>query len=223
MGRARLGLAADEIGVSYVGTIGMAHGLATVIEAARLLKETQPRIKFFIIGDGAELTSLRTLAASLNLPNIVFTGLLPRSDIPFIMAGTDVALVTLKASETFKNVLPSKMFEAMAARKPIVLAVDGEARQTLEQAGGGLHVAPGDSAALADTVVRLACDRELRVKLGNAGAEYVAREFTRNVWANRYLAILERICPSDATPLSSMDGTDDSCTALETSTNRLTL
>ena len=89
------------------------------------------------------------------------------------MAGTDVALVTLKPSETFKTVLPSKMFEAMAARKPIVLAVEGEAKRVLQHARGGLCVAPGDAHALAAAIDRLAGDPDLRMQLGTCGAEYV--------------------------------------------------
>ncbi len=189
-GRAQLGLTADEIAVSYVGTIGMAHGLGTMLDAASVLRTSHPNVRFFVVGDGAELADLKTRAASLGLSNVAFTGLLPHEDIAAIMAGTDVALVTLKPSETFKTVLPSKMFEAMAARKPIVLAVEGEAKQVLERARGGLCVAPGDSHALAAAIDRLAGDPDLRLQLGTCGAEYVAREFNRARWAARYLEIL---------------------------------
>jgi glycosyltransferase involved in cell wall biosynthesis len=192
-GRAQLGLTADQIGVSYVGTIGMAHGLGTVLDAARLLGTSHPGIRFFVVGDGAELADLKARAASLGLSNVAFTGLLPRRDVTAIMAGTDLTLVTLKPADTFKTVLPSKMFEAMAARKPIVLAVEGEAKQVLERAHGGLCVPPGDGRALANAVATLAEDPALRIQLGNNGAEYVAREFNRAVWATRYLNILRNV------------------------------
>jgi glycosyltransferase involved in cell wall biosynthesis len=194
-GRAQLRLKAHEIAVSYIGTVGMAHGLATVLEAA-LLVMARPEIRFFVIGDGAEFDDLRTYAALHGLSNLVFTGLLSRDDIPSVMAATDIALVTLRPSDTFKTVLPSKMFEAMAARKPIVLAVDGEARLILERAGAGLFVQPGHAVALANAVVRLANDADLRIRLGSAGGNFVAREFSRSVWAQRYLDILEEVSES---------------------------
>jgi glycosyltransferase involved in cell wall biosynthesis len=177
----------------------MAHGLGTMLDAVSLLGTSDPRIRFFVVGDGAEIADLRVRAASLGLSNVVFMGLLPRKDIPAIMAGTDLVLVTLKPSETFKTVLPSKMFEAMAARKPIVLAVDGEAKQTLERAQCGVWVAPGDARALANAVAKLARSADLRARLGNSGGDYVAREFNRALWAARYLRILSDVSETKVT------------------------
>jgi len=189
-GRARLGLSPDQIAVTYTGTIGMAHGLGTVLEAARMLETSLPHVRFFVIGDGAELDGLKARAAESKLSNVVFTGLLPRREIADVLAASDVALVTLKPAETFKAVLPSKMFEAMAAAKPIVLAVDGEARRVLERAEGGFAVTPGDADALACAITDLAENPELRERLGAMGSAFVAREFDRAVWAGRYLNIL---------------------------------
>ena len=191
-GRARLGLAPDEVAVSYIGTLGMAHGLGTVLEAARLLSG-ESRIRFLIIGDGAERAALEAKVASSGMTNVTFTGLLPRADVTHIMAGTDIALVTLKPSETFKTVLPSKMFEAMAARRPILLAVEGEAKRVLESSGGGVAVPPGNAAALSQAIQDLAADPARRESLGNAGGAFVRREFNRAVWAGRYLTILHNL------------------------------
>ncbi len=195
IGRATLGVAADQIAVAYIGTIGMAHGLGTVLDAARLL-DTDRRLKFFIVGDGAELGALRDRVAASGPSNVTFTGLLPRDAIASVMAAADVALVTLKPSDTFKTVLPSKMLEAMSARKPVVLAVDGEAKAVLSQAGGGLAVTPGDAAALAQAISSLAADADLRARLGSSGGDYAAREFSRAVWAERYLRLLDTLQPT---------------------------
>jgi glycosyltransferase involved in cell wall biosynthesis len=192
-GRARLGVEPDEIAVCYAGTLGMAHGLGTVLEAAQALEAAQPRARFFIVGDGAERCALEGRAAALGLRNVVFTGLLPRNEIVDVMAAADVALVTLKPVETFRSVLPSKMFEAMAAGKPVVLGVDGEARSVLERAGAGVAVPPGEARALAGAIAALAANAEERERLGAAGRAFVAREFNRTVWAGRYLAILEGV------------------------------
>jgi glycosyltransferase involved in cell wall biosynthesis len=82
------------------------------------------------------------------------------------------------------------MFEAMAAAKPIVLAVEGEAQRTLERAGAGVAVAPGDGPALCAAVQALADNPVLRQRLGAAGARFVKQEFSRSAWARRYLEIL---------------------------------
>jgi glycosyltransferase involved in cell wall biosynthesis len=190
-GRAALGVAAEDILVSYIGTVGMAHDIGTTLDAAAVLQTTRPDIRFAIVGDGAELPALQRRAEALALTNVVFTGLVPRDRIPHYLAATDVSLITLRRSDTFKMVLPSKMFEAMAAAKPIVLAVEGEAKRTLERAGAGRAVAPGDSLALCAAILAFADDAELRRRMGAAGTGFVAREFSRAAWAHQYLDTLE--------------------------------
>jgi len=189
-GRTRLGLAPGQIAVTYTGTIGMAHGLGTVLQAARLLESSLPRVKFFVVGDGAELAALKARARDARQSNVEFTGQLPRASIADVLAASDITLVTLKPAETFKAVLPSKMFEAMAAGKPIVLAVEGEAKRVLERAQAGLPVPPGDAVELARAIATLAQKPDLRERLGAAGCAFVATEFNRAVWADRYLDIL---------------------------------
>ncbi|MEO8076804.1 MAG: glycosyltransferase family 4 protein [Acidobacteriota bacterium] len=188
--RRKLGLAATDVLVSYVGTIGMAHGLSTVLDAALRLREIAPSVKVLIVGDGAELEVLRAQAARGGLANVRFTGLVPRADVPGILAASDIALVTLKRSDVFKTVLPSKMFEAMAARCPIVLAVDGEAKATLQRAGAGVAVEPGSVEGLVQAVVELAADPEARARMALAAGDFVEREFSRRTWAFKYLSIL---------------------------------
>jgi hypothetical protein len=117
-----------------------------------------------------------------SLSNVMFTGLVPREKVPGILAASDMAVVTLKPSDVFKTVLPSKMFEAMAAARPIVLAVEGEAQTVLEQAGAGIAVQPGDAAAMAAAIARLASDRHERTRMGQAGVSFVARVH-RPPWA----------------------------------------
>lgn len=188
--RRALDLGKDDVLASYVGTIGMAHGLSTVLAAAAQLRTMAPNVKLLIVGDGAELEGLRAAAARDGLSNVRFTGMVPRDQVPAILAATDLALVTLKPSEVFKTVLPSKMFEAMAAKCAIVLAVQGEARATLERAGAGVAVTPGDADALSRAITDLAADQERRARMATAGSEFVAREFSRRAWAARYVDVL---------------------------------
>ncbi len=196
-GREALGLDEEPVVVSYVGTVGMAHDVGTILKAAALLKDTLPGLRFLIAGDGADLERLRNEARAAQLDHVIFTGLVPRERIPDYLAASDISLVTLKQSDVFKTVLPSKMFEAMAAARPIVLAVEGEAKATLEQSGGGVAVPPGDPRALAAAITQLAGDARQRHVLGAAGSKFVEREFGRRTWAARYLAMLERAKTAD--------------------------
>jgi glycosyltransferase involved in cell wall biosynthesis len=161
-----------------------------VLAAAARLLTLAPAVKVLIVGDGAELEALRAVAAQDGLPNVRFTGLIPREKVPGILAATDMALVTLKPSDVFKTVLPSKMFEAMAARCPIVLGVDGEARATLERAGAGIAVTPGDVDVLTRAIADLAGDPDARARMALAGSDFVDREFSRKTWAAAYIGVL---------------------------------
>jgi glycosyltransferase involved in cell wall biosynthesis len=191
-GRRMLKLSPAEIGVAYVGTVGMAHGLGTLLDAASALS-VDPRIRVIVVGDGAERRALERRAAAEGLRNVAFTGLVPRTAIASVLAAADVALVTLKPSEVFKTVLPSKMFEAMAAGCPILLGVEGEALEILDRVGAGLAVVPGSADALIAAIQRLADQPSLRKTLGANGRAFVRREFNRRVWAGRMLHVLEDI------------------------------
>ena len=193
-GRELLDVRGSEVVASYVGTVGMAHGLRTMLDAAPELLRSSPNLRMVIVGDGAELTSLREAAAERGLSNVKFTGLLGREQMPSVLAATDIALVLLKPSEVFKTVLPSKMFEAMAAGRPIALGVvAGEAQAILKEAGAGVCVAPGDADDLARSLSRLARDPVERQRMGESGMKFVEQRFSRQLWATRYLAVLEEV------------------------------
>jgi glycosyltransferase involved in cell wall biosynthesis len=184
----RLGISARFLAV-YVGTHGMAHGLDSVLDAAALLKN-EPDIGFLLVGDGADRARLIERSDALGLANVHFAGQLPKSDMPAIWSGSDASLVLLKRSDTFRKVLPSKMFEAMAMACPIVLGVEGEAKALLDDADAGLAVTPEDPVQLADAVRRLACDPALASRLGQGGLAYVRAHFDRRRIASRYLELL---------------------------------
>ena len=122
--------------VSYIGTHGQAQGLDTVLEAAAQLKDSLPDAVFLLVGEGAEKEQLVSMASERGLDNVRFLPQQPRECIPALIRASDVCLVTLKKADVFKTVIPSKMLEFMACGRPVVLAVDGQARQLLEDAGG---------------------------------------------------------------------------------------
>lgn len=191
--RRELGASDGEVVASYIGTVGMAHGIGTVLDAARALAASHPRVRLVVVGAGAELARLQEEHRTGGHPNVVFTGLVPHERARDIMAASDVALVLLKRSDLFLTVLPSKMFEAMGAGKAIVLGVGGEARETLERAGAGIAVTPESAEELAAAIRALADDEALRSRLGEAGRRFAAAACDRRVLARRMLAGLEEV------------------------------
>ena len=125
--RRTLGLEGKFVG-AYVGTHGMAHGLSTILDAAELLK-SDPRFAFLMVGDGADRERLQAERAARGLDNVLILGQRPKAEMPGFWSATDASLILLKRSDTFKKVLPSKMAEAMAMQCPIILGVEGEARE----------------------------------------------------------------------------------------------
>ncbi len=179
--------------VSYIGTHGQAHGLGTVLEAAAQLKDSLPDAVFLLVGEGAEKEELVSMASERGLDNVRFLPQQPRESIPALIRASDVCLVTLKKADVFKTVIPSKMLEFMACGRPVVLAVDGQARQLLEDAGGGLFVQPEDASSLAGAIVKLYHDGALRQILGGSGRDYVARNLSRESTAKDYVTVLQQV------------------------------
>src|SRR3989304_9584698 len=98
----------------------------------------QSDIIFLFVGEGPQKSRLQTLTSSYNLANILFVSEQPREIIPDYLSAADVALVPLRKVDLFKSALPSKIFDAWACERPVLLGVDGEAKYVLEKAGGGL-------------------------------------------------------------------------------------
>jgi glycosyltransferase involved in cell wall biosynthesis len=179
----------DRFVVMYVGTHGMAHGLGDVLEAARLLRD-EPRLLFVFVGEGAEKEALRRTAAAQRLDNVQFIDQQPKARVPLFYAACDLGLVTLRDTPLFQEVLPSKLFEYLGMERPVLLTVGGEARRVVEEAGGGEFVAPGDAAALAEAVRRLAGAPERLAEMGRRGRAFVLAHYDRAALAGRYLDLL---------------------------------
>lgn len=186
--RSKLGIDADAVLVSYVGTHGMAHALDRVLDVA--MRCRQENMVFLFVGEGAQKRQLVARAKAEGLENVRFLPGQPRDAVVDIYAASDVCLVPLKRAELFTTVIPSKIFEILAMARPIVLAVDGEARELVERSGGGICVKPEDVEAMTAALRKLANDRALRTVLGRRGREFVEQHYDRRQLAARYLRIL---------------------------------
>lgn len=182
--------------IGYAGLHGLAQGLETVLEAARLLGNRND-IAFVLVGDGVEKPALKDTAGKLDLTNVFFLDSQPKEKMPGILAGFDAALIPLKRLDLFKGALPSKMFEAMAVALPMIVMVDGEARALMETAEAGVYVQPENPQALAEAIAALAEDRARCRQLGENGRRFVLRHFDRAVIARRFEHALLALCSAD--------------------------
>jgi colanic acid biosynthesis glycosyl transferase WcaI len=203
----------DRFTVLYVGTLGVTHGLMTIIEAAEHLREHDD-IHFVLVGEGADKAILVAEAQKRGLTNITFMDVVPHSFVPTLLAAGDVCLAHVRKAQVTEGILPIKMYEAMACARPIVLAVDGEARRIAEQeAGAAIYVEPENALALATAVLHLREHPELAAALGARGRSYVKAHFDYDhltaVLNAHIVAFLEKKAPASVptTPMPDLPTT----------------
>jgi glycosyltransferase involved in cell wall biosynthesis len=153
------------------------------------------------MGEGADKQTVRELVAERGLENVTLLDGRPRQEALEMVGATDASLVVLKNTPVFETVIPSKIFEAMALRRPIVLGVKGEAhRIVVEEAHAGLAFPPEDPAGLVDCLRKLQADSKLAEELGANGFECVSNRYRRTRLADRMLAALARIAGTERSP-----------------------
>jgi glycosyltransferase involved in cell wall biosynthesis len=170
--------------VLYAGAHGVSNDLGVLLEAARTLNN-QKEILFVLLGDGKEKPALQAQARAMGLNNVVFFNPIPKAEMPTAVSASDVCVAILKPIPLYATVYPNKVFDYMAAGKPVVLAINGVIRQVLEEARAGIPVTPGDSKALAEAILKLARHPEERQMMGSQGRFFVEKHFDRAVIAQK--------------------------------------
>lgn len=168
----------NKFAICYAGIHGLAQGLETVIEAAEILKDNKD-IQIVFIGDGPEKSKLIQMTEDKGLDNVTFLPVQQKPKMPRIIASMDATVIPLKKLDLFKGALPSKMFEALSSELPIVLAVEGEAEKLINDAKAGITVEPENSQDIAQAILKLYNDEELRRSLGQNGRKYVIENYSR--------------------------------------------
>ena len=190
--RQSLGLA-DKFVISFIGTIGMAQDLATIISAADILARSAPQAHFLFIGDGPAKQRIVDAVADRNLPNITFLPVQPRQRIPELIRASHACLVTLRKTPVNDIIIPVRMLEFMSCASPVLLAAAGEPARILREARAGLIIPQQDPAALANAIARLIAAPTLRHRLGASGRAHILRHFSRPQTADAYLTALRQI------------------------------
>jgi glycosyltransferase involved in cell wall biosynthesis len=191
--RRELGLG-DAFICSYIGTIGAACGLDVVLRAARILREKgRDDVAFVLVGDGAIRERLEATAREEGLTRIVFTGRQDKRKMPDYLAMSDACLIHLARKDLFRTVLPSKIFEAAAMRRPIVLGVEGRAAEVVEGGGAGICIEPENEHELVEAIETLAANRQLGEEYGRAGSEKIATQYDYDRLAEQYAVVASRV------------------------------
>ncbi len=183
----------DKFLVIFSGTLGWVRPLETIVESARLLAD-EKQYHFAFVGDGQKKESLEALAKQYKLENVSFVGLKPLEEIPYYLKAGDVLIECLKDVPVAEVALPTKIFEYMAAGRPIAFgATEGETSRMLSKAGGALTYAPGKPDKLVE-IIRALYNKEINGdELGRKYHDYVSVRHTRDKWARHYLNLLDSV------------------------------
>ena len=176
-----------EMIAMYAGLHGLAQGLDQILAAADILRNDG--VRFVLVGDGPEKKLLVEQAQRQVLANVRFLDPRTAPEMPSLLAASDVALVTLKTY--IPGAVPSKLYEAMATGRALVLVAKGEAADIVTENQAGITVEPGDIDGLAEALRRLRAEPELRRKLGQNGRRAAEEIFDRRKVIARFVDHLE--------------------------------
>jgi len=176
--------------ILYAGIIGHAQALELVLKAAGLTK-AYPSVKWVLLGSGPEKEKLLAMQKEMQLDNVYFYPPVPKLRMPEILKAIDASLVPLKKIDLFLGIIPSKVFEAMAMKKPLLLGVEGESKELfIEQGQAGLAFIPEDAVDLVKNALHLYNNRIEAEKLGDNGRNYVEVNFNRDIIAEKFYNFL---------------------------------
>jgi glycosyltransferase involved in cell wall biosynthesis len=191
--KARLDLTGKQI-VLWAGTLGYAHGLENVLEAAKLL-ERESEIHFLFVGDGSAKADLVRMRDRLGLSNVTFHEPVSIHQIPAYYSIAYCGLASLIDIPVYEGARPSKIFPVLASAIPLLFVGRGEGADLVRQAQAGLVIDQGDPQALADAVLRLARDKDLAKRLGQNGCQFVEENLQWSLLVDRWLGKLRSAPP----------------------------
>jgi glycosyltransferase involved in cell wall biosynthesis len=190
--RTKNGFNDEDFLLLYAGIHGYAQGLEVILHAAKLL-ENQTYIKFILVGSGPIRDQMIALKTEMNLVNVFFFDNLPQREIVPIIRASDAALIPLRKLDLFKGAIPSKIFENLALRKPVILGIEGEAKELfIDKGQAGWAFEPENAQDLSDKINFLAENRHLLKEAGNNGYDFLCREFDLEIVATEFLKLIHR-------------------------------
>ena len=173
--------------VGYIGTHGLAHSLDFIVKSIAKIEDDS--IHFLFIGDGAVKKNIMQIAQELQLKNITFLDPISKEEVPKYLSIVDVSLAPLKKENNFKTVIPSKIFEASAMRKPTLLGVQGQAQKILEKYNAGICFEPENEVDFIKKLLLLKNNLKLYKDI-QAGCVDLANDFDRKKLANNMIKII---------------------------------
>lgn len=194
-GRAPSGIPAEKFKILFAGNMGRAQALEAVLEAASIVERTAPHVQFIFIGGGLEVERLKASAVSRRLQNVAFLPPVPMSEIGSHLGDADALLVHLRRDPLFEITIPSKTQAYMAAGRPILMAVSGDAARLVEEAQCGVTAIPEDPQSIVQAVMKLAAaSDETRRDMADNARRYYRDNLSVSVGVGRFSDTFKELC-----------------------------
>lgn len=181
-----------DLTVLYAGTHGLIHGMDVLVDAAEHLRE-RPDIRFLLVGDGVVKPDLQARVRAAGLGNVEFRPSVAPDRLVAIIKAADVCVATTRDEPFCGETIPVKLFDYLAAGRPVVAAVLGDAADVVRASGAGIVVTPENGEMFADALLALAADPIRRRSLGAAGPAFVEQQYSRRVLGARFVGVLEAV------------------------------
>jgi glycosyltransferase involved in cell wall biosynthesis len=185
--------------VLFAGNMGKAQALDAVLAAAGLLQESGRSIQMVFLGGGLDVERLRGLAAAHDIQNVLFLPPVPMSRVGAYLANADALLVHLRRDPLFEITIPSKTQAYLAAGRPVIMAVPGDASDVVLESGGGIVAKPEDAPSIAKAILELeALPQEERIRMGEAARKFYLDRLSIKVGLDQFAVTLRRFAePND--------------------------
>ena len=169
----------DSFSIFYAGILGLAQNLQTVLKAMYLLRKEN--IELIIAGTGPDKNFLNQMKIELKLDKVIFLGHMSRAEVLKILSKIDVGIVPLADIPVFLGAIPSKIFEILAFKKPILLGVKGEAKRLfIKEAKAGYSYYPDDEYDLVKKIRLMKSNSNETKIMGKNGFHYVKNNFNQD-------------------------------------------
>ncbi|RXK88047.1 glycosyltransferase WbuB [Chlorobaculum sp. 24CR] len=184
----------DRFTIVFAGNMGKAQALDTVLAAAEIVQTKATNICFVFIGGGVEVNNLKKIVKEKNLHNVLFFQAVPMTDMGALLCKADALLAHLKKDTLFSATIPSKTQAYMAAGKPLLIAVEGDAAQLVKDAGCGITAEPENPESIAEAAIKLcSMSSSERNAMGARGKKYYQSHLSLRVGVEKYAAIFKKI------------------------------
>ena len=184
----------EGFNILFAGTMGKGQGLAAVLDAAAIVRDAAPRVRFVFLGSGTECESLKEQSRSRGLQNVLFLPRVPMAEVGPLLQAADALLVHLKDDALYRVTIPSKTQAYMAAGKPVLMAVSGDAASLVEEAGCGVTALSENPASIADAAMKLEkLPTGDLAAMGKRGRDYYWQKLSLSIGVSHFTQIFSSI------------------------------